>query len=436
MKDSRGLEFSNQSPEIIEQIDNFRHDLLSMAPGATDILNFTDDYENAITIQLYSAALWLYGQTKDADKQADYYLKRARQILGTANEREALIYYSLRDWSSGKINDAALKLEKLLTRWPLDLVSLKFLEFIYYLLGQEYSGSRFLKTLSGIYEQNKDCGYFLSSYSFALELSGKYDEALSAAEKAVEINEFNPWAHHTISHVYLKKGEIDKGSKILEDYKHVWEKSGQAIKSHNNWHLALMYLENLDLDKAFSFTSNNILKETPHLVIQQLDAISLLWRLEMGGFEVPHTLWKKIGNEIVENSMQNYIGFNSAHYIYALGRASMESELNEALIVARSFSGKISGDEQKVWDEVSLPLLNSSASIAKGDYKNAGDILGPIINRINMVGGSDAQVDLFRQAYLLSCIKSGKKDESQRYLKTLSTSEKYTPLQEYWKSLI
>ena len=216
----------------------------------------------------------------------------------------------------------------------------------------------------------------------------------------------------------------------------MWEKSGQAIKSHNNWHLALMYLENLDLDKAFSFTNDTILKETPHLVIQQLDAISLLWRLEMGGFEVPHTLWKKIGNEIVENSMQNYIGFNSAHYIYALGRASLESELNEALIVARSFSGKISGDEQKVWDEVSLPLLISSASIAKGDYKSAGDIMGPIINRINMVGGSDAQVDLFRQAYLLSCIKSGKKDESQRYLNVLSTSENYTPLQEYWKSLI
>ena len=61
MKDSRGLEYSNQSPEIIEQIDNFRHDLLSMAPGVTDILNLTDDYENVITIQLYSAALWLYG---------------------------------------------------------------------------------------------------------------------------------------------------------------------------------------------------------------------------------------------------------------------------------------------------------------------------------------------------------------------------------------
>ena len=126
----------------------------------------------------------------------------------------------------------------------------------------------------------------MSSYSFALELCGKYEEALTAAEKAVEINEINPWAHHTISHVYLKKGEIDKGSKILEDYKHVWEKSGQAIKSHNNWHLALMYLENLDLYKAFSFTNDPILKETPHLVIQQLDAISLLWRLEMGGFEV------------------------------------------------------------------------------------------------------------------------------------------------------
>lgn len=436
MKDSSGLEYSTDSPEVINTIENFRQDLLSMAPGVIDILEFADTYETSLTIQSYCAALWLYGQTEQADEQASYYLKRARKIREAANEREALLFSSLEDWGNGKPNDATLKLEKLISRWPRDLVSMKFLEFIYYLLGQEYSGPRFLKALSGIYEVNKNSGYFLSSYSFALELCGQYDKALKAAEKAVEINEINPWAHHTISHVYLKKGKIDKGTKILEDYEYIWEKSGQAIKSHNNWHLALMYLENLDLKKAFSFTSETILKETPHLVIQQLDAISLLWRLEMGGFEVPFDLWKSIGNEIYENSRTNYIGFNSAHYIYALGRAGMEPELEESLKLSVNFSKNLKRSEKKVWEEVSVPLIRASALMAKGKFSDSATIMQPVINSINMVGGSDAQVDLFRQAYLLSCIKSGNKNESEEYLKTLSTSPSFTPLQEYWKSLI
>lgn len=130
----------------------------------------------------------------------------------------------------------------------------------------------------------------------------------------------NPWAHHTLSHIYIKKGEITAGTKILEDYEHIWRESGQAINSHNYWHLALMYLEQLDRDKAFSVRRSHILKDSPYLVIQQLDAIALLWRLEMTGFEVPHKEWKNAADITARNVKECYIPFMSAHYIYAQGR--------------------------------------------------------------------------------------------------------------------
>jgi len=52
------------------------------------------------------------------------------------------------------------------------------------------------------------------------------------------------------------------------------------------------------------------------------------------------------------------------------------------------------------------------------------------------VGGSDAQVDLFRQTYLLSLIKSGEKKKAKIYLDEISTSVIATPLNDYWRSLI
>jgi len=436
LKDSYGLELSTNSEEVVNISEQFRNELLSMAPGVTDILNHADAYEDSLIIQSYCAALWLYGQTGAADIEAGKYLDRARINLKTANDREKLLFSALESWGNRNLNDSALKLEKLISEWPKDLVSLKFLEFIYYLLGQEFSGPRFLSSLQKIYEPNKSSGYFLSSFSFALELCGKYDEALTTANRAVEINELNPWAHHTISHVYLKKGEIDNGTKILEDYEYIWEKSGQAINSHNNWHLALMYLENLDHNKAFAFIDEKILKDTPHLVIQQLDAISLLWRLEMGGFEVPYGIWVQIGKEIFENSKQSYIGFNSAHYIYALARAGMQDELKRSMELNKGFSKKISGSEQQVWDKIAIPLFEASAAFAGENYQQASLTLKPIIDNIIRVGGSDAQDDLFRQMYLVSLIKNKKKTESAQYLDILSTSPELTPLQEYWKSLI
>ena len=436
MKDSQNLEISTDSEEVVDITEQFRNDLLSMGGGVVDILNHTENYRDNCLIQLYASALWLYGQTKEADIEAKKYLGRASSVIKQANEREKLLFAALENWYDGKLNDSAVKLEALITNWPKDLVSMKFLEFIYYLLGQQYSGPRFLKSMQNIYEDNKTSAYFLSSLSFALELCGEYDNALSVANRAVEIDEINPWAHHTISHVFLKKGDIDSGTKILEDYEHIWKKSGQAINSHNYWHLALMYLENLDLNKAYSFTGEKILKETPHLVIQQLDAISLLWRLEMGGFEVPFDLWKKIGEEVYENSKESYIGFNSAHYIYALGRAGMNSELGNSIKSINDFVDKSKGREQEVWKNIAIPLINATEAFATENYKQASVLLNPVINEIIMVGGSDAQDDLFRQMYLLSLIKSGKKKESLKYLNEISTSEKFTPLQEYWQSII
>ncbi len=70
------------------------------------------------------------------------------------------------------------------------------------------------------------------------------------------------------------------------------------------------------------------------------------------------------------------------------------------------------------------------------NYSQSAQILEPVINNIMTVGGSDAQVDLFRQTYLLSLIKSGEKKKAKIYLDEISTSVITTPLNDYWRSLI
>jgi len=436
MKDHHGLNISTDSPDILNLVEKFKTDLLSMGKGVVDILPLADNYPESLLIQTYSVCVYLYGQTKESDLKAHKYLIRAKDSIAEANDREKLFFSAVESWSEGKLQETANKLEQLLRQWPRDLVAAKVLEFIYYMLGQQHSGKRFLNTMESIYEDNKNSGYYFSSYSFALELCGNYEKARTAAERAVELVEINPWAHHTLSHVFIKSGNLDYGTKILEDYQYVWDHSGQAINSHNYWHLALMHLENHEVEKAYTFLDNHILGDKPYLVIQKLDAISLLWRLEMAGFNISEHIWKSIADEIKENAKDCYIAYISAHYIYALARAGMEHELAEALRSVKSNVEGIDGPEKEVWEKVGLPLIDATASYALDKYKPAADILAQIIDDVEMVGGSDAQVDLFRQAYLLSLINCNKKSEAKKYLNNLSTSPTLTPLQNYWLSLI
>jgi tetratricopeptide (TPR) repeat protein len=436
MKDENGLDVTTDDTDVISILGNFRSELLKMGKGVTDILDRAEAYPDNALIQACCASVYLYGQNSETDIEAEKFLERTKETLAYANEREKLFVSALDSWYLGRLDEAAKKLEGLISEWPADLVSAKVLEFIYYSLGQQYSGPRFLKAMEGIYETNKNSGYFLSSYSFAQELCGSYDKALASAERAIEIDEINPWAHHTLSHVYIKKGEIAAGTKILEDYEHIWQQSGQAINSHNYWHLALMYLEELERDKAFSVLGTHILKDSPYLVIQQLDAISLLWRLEMAGYEVPYKEWKNLADITARNVKECYIPFMSAHYVYAQARAGNYEELTGAFSYIRASTSLKSGQEARVWNETGIPLLSACKELASCNYAVAAALFEPIIDNVVMVGGSDAQDDLFRQAYLTSLINSGMKPEARAYLDKISTSEKPTPLEEYWRSHI
>lgn len=89
------------------------------------------------------------------------FLRKAKQALRGANEREKLFVSSPGSWYDGKLEEAAKKFEELIAEWPAELVSAKVLEFIYYTLDQQYSGPRSFRAMEGIYETNKNSGFEL-----------------------------------------------------------------------------------------------------------------------------------------------------------------------------------------------------------------------------------------------------------------------------------
>ena len=83
-----------------------------------------------------------------------------------------------------------------------------------------------------------------------------------------------------------------------------------------------------------------------------------------------------------------------------------------------------------------VALLQAIIAFTQNDWKKSALLLKPYINIVGCTGGSDAQIDLFKQTYLVSLIKAKHWQEAKNYLKTYSQGLELSPLNEYWQQQI
>jgi tetratricopeptide (TPR) repeat protein len=303
---------------------------------------------------------------------------------------------------------------------------------LFYCKGQKYESKRFLRLTSHCYQEHKNNPFFLAIHSFALELSAKYEESLQTAKRAIQLNEKNPWAHHTLSHVYINKGLINEGIRVLEHYAPMWKEFSHLIESHNLWHLALLYLEDLNLEKVQEIYQRADWMHQSQLVGEQIDATALLWRLdlEMGHYDSAH--WLKLAESIGDHANFGATPFISAQLCYALKRGKREEALNEALKNIENFAQEQIKEDRYVWKEVGLPLIYGSLAFADNDYATTLQHFDSIISKIGCGGGSDAQIALFDETYLKSLIGVQRTWDAENFLHKMTQGRDLTKLERKW----
>ena len=112
---------------------------------------------------------------------------------------------------------------------------------------------------------------------------------------------------------------------------------GRPIHSHDAWHLALLHLEELDVAAAMRVFREHIWGITPDFVVEQLDAIALLWRIEMAGTAMDAE-WPSIADHVAARAPETFMPFMNAHYVYALARAGRRDAVEAALASVRARS--------------------------------------------------------------------------------------------------
>ncbi|MFP8874155.1 MAG: hypothetical protein VCB42_06420, partial [Myxococcota bacterium] len=163
----------------------------------------------------------------------------------------------------------------------------------------------------------------------------------------------------------------------------------------------------------------------------QVDAIALLWRMELAGEEVTDA-WESVADVCEARAGDFTIPFIAAHYAYAFSRAGRDESLAKTRETAKRLATETRGARQLVWREVGIPLLEGCMAFASGDVKRAAAELGPLLNDVGRGGGSDAQVDLFRQTHLLASGRAGERSRAREVWNARVADRKPTLLEELW----
>jgi len=425
MKDARGLDVTTDDATAVAAADDFAARLLRLDQGVEAILDAAKRWPDTAIVQLYAATFWLYGQTDGALETAAVHLRACDALA--MNTRERALHRALALWHGNDNLRAVEAMEAITTEWPSDLLTVKIAEFLYYVLGQQYMGPRFrahMRRLEGAHAADPD---FLAMTAFASELCGDYAAAETVAERALAIEPRNPWAQHALSHVLIRQGRVAEGLTRLESFLPLLATCGRPIHCHDAWHLALLHLEELDVAAAMRVFRTHIWGITPDFVVEQLDAIALLWRIEMAAGPMDAE-WPSIAKQIVPRALETFMPFMNAHYVYALARAGWTDAVEAALAGMRARSTAHDEEAKRVWAPVGRAVIEAAAAFGAGDRARAAALLDPVMPMMTSIGGSDAQDDLFRQTYLRSLQAAGRHADAAAYFDAITAGKSRTPL--------
>ena len=425
MKDARGLDVTSNDTAAVAAADDFAARLLRLDQGVEAILDAAKRWPDTPIVQLYAATFWLYGQTDGALETAAVHLRACDALA--MNTRERALHRALALWHGNDNLRAVEAMEAITTEWPSDLLTAKIAEFLYYVLGQQYMGPRFrahMRRLEGAHAEDPD---FLAMTAFASELCSDYAAAEAVAERALAIEPRNPWAQHALSHVLIRQGRVAEGLARLESFLPLLATCGRPIHCHDAWHLALLHLEQLDVAAAMRVFRTHIWGITPDFVVEQLDAIALLWRIEMAAGPMD-AQWPSIAEHIATRAIETFMPFMNSHYVYALARAGRADVVEAALAGVRARSTADDEEAKRVWAPVGRAVIEGAAAFGAGDRARAAALLDPVMPMMTSIGGSDAQDDLFRQTYLRSLQAAGRHVEAAAYFDVITAGKSRTPL--------
>jgi tetratricopeptide (TPR) repeat protein len=357
----------------------------------------------------------------------------ARRLTATATAREAMHVDALDAWLLGDMERLSAIWEAILANHPTDALAFRLAHYVYFWTGRAREMLASVERIAPTWGRDlPGYGAMLGCRSFALEECGDYAAAEAAGRTAIEIDPADLWAAHAVAHVMEMQDRPHEGIAWLEGLVPYWEGSNQ-LSHHLWWHRALFHYEQREFDQVlalydlrFRNLSSPLTALQPDFVIDVQNAASMLFRLERQGVDVGER-WTEIADKAAERIGDCLSAFTLPHWLMALAATGREQD---ARLMLEGMRIRAQGPQSNasVIGEIALPIAQAVLAHGRGDYSAALDLMRPLVDRTQLMGGSHAQHDVLRQLFLDCAMRAGRADDVRLVL-GLAAARYPTPLE-------
>ena len=341
---------------------------------------------------------------------------RARALAASATPREQSHIDALCLAMEGKPVEALAATRAHLARHPRDAMVAAPATGVFGLIG--FSGRQDRETeqvefLDALRPHLADDWWFQAVYAFALEETGRLDEALDLIERSMATNPRNAHGAHIKAHVLYEQGEDRAALDYLDSWLPTYPSEG-LMHCHISWHVALFALMLGDTARAWRVYEAQVHPGAawgPALNVAT-DAPAFLWRAELAGHKRPDKLWREARDFALKSFPRAGIAFVDVHRALACiatddrdGIIAVVSDLQERAAAGRSPAG-----------DVVPRLVVGLAAYGRGDWPAAITVLEPALAQTVRIGGSRAQRDLIENTLLAAYLKAGRDADARRLL--------------------
>lgn len=393
---------SAASEEAVAAMDDYAAEFLGYGPGLGRLPAVAEAHPNCLSLQAHAAAVHMALEAASGFRAARPFLARARAVAGTGTARERAFLDGVEAWARGDIGRAARLFTGIAQRWPSDLIAAKWAQYHAFNKGDT---GLMAEAAEAILLPGDERPFVWGIQAFVKEQLHDIRGAEEAARRAIAIRPDDAWAHHALAHVMETEGRLDEGIAFLNANAAYWADRGVFIREHNYWHLGLFHLDKDEPDKVLDIYDRRLWGEWPEFAQEQIGAISALWRLELRGVDVGDR-WRPVAAKVAERELEHVLPFHDLHYVYALARGGEAARLAD-MLASMAARAAAPGPEQTVWRDVALPAAKALAALGQGQHGAGAHQLAPLLARMQQIGGSHAQRDLFHQAHIDALVRAG-----------------------------
>lgn len=403
MHDTRGLTVTTFSVPAIAHLDKTITEYLALGrnTGAYLKATFAEDPEMALAHIVKGYFFQLFYKPSLTQRAAACLTSADASIKERgATEREHLHRQALAAWIKGNIEQATHAWETILGQFPLDVLALRLSHFTHFYDGDASEMRASLeRVLPAWTPDTPDYGYVLGCHAFGLEETKDYQAAEKVGRAAVALNPQDPWAVHAVAHVMEMQGRHHDGIAWLGQLEDNW-KSANAFAGHVAWHHTLFLLETGQFSKALDLYDREIRNDpASDDYLDIANAASLLWRLQSDGVDVG-ARWKDLADVAATRINDQSLVFADLHYLLTFSGAERQDLIDKMLDVMAAGSLNIQTTHGRVMHHVGLALGKAVAALSAKNWAEAIALMQSQEKSIHLIGGSNAQRDLFARLLL------------------------------------